>query len=514
MRRLLVPLLCLSACGGGDDGEGVDAGLDPDAAQGDAAQAADARPGIDVIPVRVSDAAAADSVTSGDDCVTDEVQTMVCASGGGSETRTCVDGAWGPWSTDCTPRFTTVEMSNSFACGVKEDGTTTCDNGGGGELLAGDGFVDLVGESAAYCGLKTDGTVVCAGITAPTGTFKQLASNDTWPQSTVCGIKPDDTVTCWGEAALTFPSGTFKKIALTDGIGCGIRTDDTIACTGVTSEDFPVPGGTFKELSLAIRTFCAIRTDGTLFCDTADLSMRPVLQQVPSGMFTKVSTAGLQTCALRVDQTIACWGWEVAGATWPPSGTYQDLDLDEGGCALTTDGRIECWHTQCGEIPFVGTVNRCETCGPVPACQCGGVTYDCDRGCDDGDNTQATGTSRPDTNDGVDDYLPVTGTVGQNDRDFYKVHVDDQTFSIISADLKLTPASGQTLSVCLGFKYDATGNEYFYKCAWGSSTSPALLEQSLGEGLGSGDDSGVAVIDVTHVAGPPTCGSYTLEYRF
>jgi hypothetical protein len=498
MRRQLVAVLFLTACGGSEDLPAIDAGTTVDAPEGLA----------DVAPILVLDAEVADSVTSGSECLADEIQSLVCTNGEGTEFRTCVEGHWGPWSTDCTPTFTTVEMGFIGGCGVKEDGTAACDPGYA--PLEGAGWVSVVGSLGEFCGLKTDGTVGCKEITAPTGTFKAIAMDDDKDEPTFCGIKSDDTVGCWGQVDPAFPSGTYQQIDLAKGIACGIKSDGTIACAG---HDFDVPSGTFLELSVGSRTLCAIRSDGSLVCATDDPATAPALAQVPSGTFTKVSTNGTQACAVRADETIACWGWETMGSTWPPAGAFDDVDLEEGACGLTTAGHLECWGTDCGAIPLVGTENACETCGPIPECQCGGVTFDCDRGCDDGDNDKADAVTRPATDDGVDDYTAVSGTLGQNDSDWFAIPVSDESFSVLTGDLRLTPTAGQTLLVCLSFRYGEVNETYFYGCARASNDTPVVHERGLG-GLGFGDDSGTALVQVIREAGPRTCAGYTLEYRF
>ena len=201
---------------------------------------------------------------------------------------------------------------------------------------------------AHLCGLRKDHRLACvsedlanAAVT-PSGSFQSIAAG----AFGTCGLRSDGSITCWGSndyEQIELPSGPFRSLAVSSsGNCCGVNRNGEIACSA--------PGALFgsppyRSVSPGSYFGCAVTEAGTLDC-----SPFPVAPGETG--FRDVATLDMRIggCAIREDRSLLCWSLfpskretlagsflRVAASTNPGD----SLDL----CALTQNGRIECWGT-------------------------------------------------------------------------------------------------------------------------------------------------------------------------
>jgi hypothetical protein len=102
-----------------------------------------------------------------------------------------------------------IQASEDRACALLSSGAIDCAGPGGQRTLPGP-FTQITLSPGPYdsavCGLRPDGTAECDGITAPEGTWTQLALNDSGEadqQYNLCGIRSDGHVVCRGTLGCT-----------------------------------------------------------------------------------------------------------------------------------------------------------------------------------------------------------------------------------------------------------------------------------------------------------------------
>ncbi|HEY0603232.1 MAG TPA: putative Ig domain-containing protein, partial [Herpetosiphonaceae bacterium] len=139
----------------------------------------------------------------------------------------------------------------------------------------------------------------------------------------------------------------------------------------------------FSEISAGEAHVCALQPDGVLGCwgwnDAGQTN-------VPSGTYRSVGTGFQYTCAVRDDYTLGCWGSSSSGKTSPPSGTFTKVSAgDSHACAIRTDQTVACWGNNGGgsATPPTGLFKEISA-GSVHSCGiriddtlgCGGVNYE------------------------------------------------------------------------------------------------------------------------------------------
>ena len=63
--------------------------------------------------------------------------------------------------------------------------------------------------------------------------------------------------------------------------------------------------------------------------------------------FLSVDAGEGHTCGVKTDGTVACWGYDSAGDTIPPSGTFSQVSAGpDHTCGVKTDGTVACWGSQ------------------------------------------------------------------------------------------------------------------------------------------------------------------------
>jgi alpha-tubulin suppressor-like RCC1 family protein len=220
-----------------------------------------------------------------------------------------------------------------------------------------------------------------------------------------CLMDGSGRVGCWGDArggATAAPRMTrFQKVVAGDGYGCGIREDATLQCwgrdmpkrtaallrrdgarAGVSRLQGHAPAGRFRDVAAGPSHACAAHLDGTVDCWGA--SEDGASEAPEEGGFVEVAAGGAFSCGLKGDGRLRCWGGvpfgpsvkqqfetiaagrgRLCGVTeksegvvcigfesgGPPStGVFKSVSLGRHhGCALDSQGNIDCWTAKRGD---------------------------------------------------------------------------------------------------------------------------------------------------------------------
>lgn len=119
-----------------------------------------------------------------------------------------------------------LAFRNSRACGLMEDGATTCDTGAHYQRLM------LAVDGTSFCGLQWNGTTDC-GPRAPSEPLLDVAS----ARAVYCGINEDGKLACWPN--IKPPTGTYTSVAGGDSTLCAIAKGGGIDCFSTGSGAWP-----------------------------------------------------------------------------------------------------------------------------------------------------------------------------------------------------------------------------------------------------------------------------------
>ena len=278
------------------------------------------------------------------------------------------------------PKFSSISVGGSHACGVKTDGATYCwgQNVGQATPPSDLSLESVVAGVLHSCGLKPNGTAVCWGSLENAGLpslnvpgelvftkFISLSARGT----AVCGVKTDNSAVCWGwfwnnetnsYDDPTPPDESFAMVSVGLDYACGVTTDGRLSCWGdpseLDSEDYgaAVPKAasevSFATVSAGFYDSCAVTTEGAVLCWGEDYGEGVVPH---GGSFISVSIGSLQACGLKSDATLACWWHDDLTEAPVPEGQFLSVAVsssrnsyDKGSgnvCALRTDGTAVCW---------------------------------------------------------------------------------------------------------------------------------------------------------------------------
>lgn len=224
--------------------------------------------------------------------------------------------------------------------------------------------VVVVAGSHHTCALMEAGDVKCWGR----NDFGQLG-NGTTSQST----EPESVVGLAEDIEMISAAGS---------VTCAIGQSGAVYCWGAgyligdgTGEDSPVPvivetvGNQTSQISSGLGHCCAVDETEDAYCwglndfgklgdGTEDDSYTPT-QVLDSTGFQRIEAGGVHTCAITTDERVKCWGdnthYELGNETLGENSTTPQYvigieetvtGLSSGtnhSCAITTDGRIQCW---------------------------------------------------------------------------------------------------------------------------------------------------------------------------
>ena len=177
--------------------------------------------------------------------------------------------------------------------------------------------------------------------------------------------------------------------------------------------------------------------------------------------------------------------------------------------------------------PCTGSVTEC-VLEPVPL----GLIR-----CDDGDLGGTVATTLDPTDDGVDEFSTLTGSVDvltladdsggflDQDIDRYEVYVEDTLFGRFEPEIEYVHPGGFSGELCLFHELTGFVGGYIscppegsgvFECCIPFGEDPTTLAYTF-ELVGSGallDNSGVFRIEIKSHGGAPMCMDYTLRYRF
>jgi alpha-tubulin suppressor-like RCC1 family protein len=275
---------------------------------------------------------------------------------------------------------TAVSAGEDFACAILADRTVTC--------WGGNHFGQLGN------GTKTD-TLVPVVVSGAVGATKISAGS-----GSVCAILTDDTLRCWGEGFLGNGLGNgsavpvpvtglagVSAVSVGDGFTCALLDDGTVQCWGdnalgdlgmdyqtlrLSATPIPISGiAGATEISASGNTVCALLSTGTVKCwgDSSDGQLGSDGPVVKAGELVAssptpvaivgisgakaIATSSVLGCALLSDGKVDCWGRMAAGpltsttsvAPVEVPGLMGADSLDCGGvcCSVLMSGNVDCW---------------------------------------------------------------------------------------------------------------------------------------------------------------------------
>ena len=167
--------------------------------------------------------------------------------------------------------FQDVRVSQSGACGIREDGTPRC-WGEVPEPLPSARVNDVAHCGESLCAVREDGSVRCVGhpyygqTDAPDGQFVHVSSG----RYRSCALRKDDRhLVCWGltDPEWQPPDGAFRMVELSDRWGCGLRDDGRAVCWGnARSVHAPPSRARFRSIALGPSLGCGVTTAGGALC--------------------------------------------------------------------------------------------------------------------------------------------------------------------------------------------------------------------------------------------------------
>ena len=162
-----------------------------------------------------------------------------------------------------------------------------------------------------------------------------------------CALRASGALLCWGgagmEPALRLPpEGEYVDVDVDLKWACGVTRGGEIRCWGENplSQESPPADTDFKQVILQGFKGCGLHNSGALSC----WNYRSPYKTPPEHIrFQHISGSGIVNCGITTNDEIACWGIKGAMEA-PPVGLFQSVDVDSHhACAVTTDGRGQCW---------------------------------------------------------------------------------------------------------------------------------------------------------------------------
>ena len=308
------------------------------------------------------------------------------------------DGGRGPLPPPPEGAFSTIDLANTYGCGVRVGGELACwgflvspsyEDIDESRWVPPEGqFVDVTAHETFACAVRADGEIACWGRETgcfgydlievcggwahdpiPPGPFTQIdAGPAVWggPQ-TVCGVRADGRVVCWNDGIVELarsPSGRF--ITVDADWFCGIRVGGEAVCwAAAASESWPRVRSRRSTAPVISAVACGRAGRSRAGARTHGGAASP-----PPGRFSAVYAGSQQACALQVNGEAVCWGRNVWGQDDLPPGPFIAL-TGFLTCGLRPDGEAECWgpaeHAQAEPLPgpftALALASRYAVCG-------------------------------------------------------------------------------------------------------------------------------------------------------
>jgi hypothetical protein len=268
--------------------------------------------------------------------------------------------------------LTSVTISD-VACGISAAGLLVCqdDTYDFGEPVIDVASGGLPGGFDRICVLLESGSIHCLegpeALLDPDVTYTMISQSDLF----VCGLREDGGIDCESGPG---PEGEFVTVAIGHQIGCAITVDEALVCfdpIATTDEGAKVyentPAGSFRAVAVEKHLHphaCAVTTSGGLVC--FDPNKDYVTPYEGEEIFTDVAVGYGTLCALTTDGRIECFledpnQWtSIYEAENSPGGPlteepgYTGLTADGGSdryCALNAEGLTVCWMVQTVLVP-------------------------------------------------------------------------------------------------------------------------------------------------------------------
>ena len=248
------------------------------------------------------------------------------------------------------------------------------------------------------------------------------------------------------------------------------------------------------------------------------------------------------------EETCIAFTCEDVGATCGEVSDGCGATLSCGTCgteATCTDGLCIEPPTACDGSP----ANTCGGCAALPyepgePCPCTGSTAKCVTepfsiglvGCDDGDARGTIATTLAPTDDDVDEFSELTGSIDvldladvsggylDQDIDRYEVHVEDTTLGRFVPEIEYVHPGGFSGEICVSHLVDdgrwpasvtcppeGRGRDF---CCMPITRETTTINFSIELNISVFDESGTFAIEVRSEGGAPMCADYTVRYRF
>ena len=271
-------------------------------------------------------------------------------------------------------RLTSISISDTHICGLREDGIAVCWGDTAlllqpGSLLKDERFIAISVGRYHNCGLLEEevrtplynrpgdpasgvlGTAVSLielafcwasdtqGWSSPPQDRRFMSISTGWLET--CALRDDGIAVCWGLS--TIVGGTpppadehFTSISSGGSHACGLRKDGVAICWGEIAS--PPEDERFTSISSGQDNACGLREDGTAVC-WGGIAPPPKDEQ-----FTSISSGTIHGCGLRENGTILCWGDGLWNQFSP--GDERFISVSSGDwhtCGVSEDGIINCW---------------------------------------------------------------------------------------------------------------------------------------------------------------------------
>ena len=216
-------------------------------------------------------------------------------------------------------------------------------------------FASVSAGSYLTCGILTNGSVSCWGYPEQEDGSDRESDNRDWSDWTA---NPEATYDGW----VNTPPSTVKfkpdSLSVANYHACAIQTSGVLGCWGkagsarlvIPTEQDGSAITDWTSVEAGWAHACGIREGGSVVCfgrSTYDRSAGPS----GPGSFIAVTTGIYNGCALASDGSVECWGGtgiaELDSVKVPPSSiAFTEIEMSTSEaytCGLDGDGKIHCW---------------------------------------------------------------------------------------------------------------------------------------------------------------------------